>query len=104
MTVRGSNVNERTQCAHHHSDRDLVAIRLKCCDTFYACIQCHEEMAGHIAVTWSKEERQVHAVICGNCYRTMSIADYLACDNSCPRCGAAFNPGCADHYHLYFEL
>ena len=41
---------------------------------------------------------------CGKCQNTMSIAEYLDCGNFCPFCGAAFNPGCARHYHCYFEL
>jgi uncharacterized CHY-type Zn-finger protein len=42
-------------------------------------------------------------VYCGNCHTTLSISSYLACANTCPACGAAFNPGCANHYPLYFE-
>lgn len=104
MTVLGSGVNERTQCVHYHSDRDLVAIRFKCCDRFYACILCHQDLADHPPVVWTKEERETHAIFCGNCHGTLSIAEYLGCGNVCPRCKAAFNPRCADHYHLYFEL
>jgi uncharacterized CHY-type Zn-finger protein len=104
MIVRGSNVNERTQCAHYHSDNDVIAIKFKCCDTFYACIKCHEEMAGHPPAVWSKEERHIGAVFCGNCQSTLTIAEYLGCGNVCPRCAANFNPRCADHYDFYFEL
>jgi len=104
MMVLGSGVNERTQCAHYHSDRDLVAIRFKCCDRFYACILCHQDLAGHTPIVWTKGERETHAILCGKCRRTLSIAEYLGCGNVCPLCKAAFNPRCADHYHLYFEL
>jgi uncharacterized CHY-type Zn-finger protein len=34
----------------------------------------------------------------------LSIHEYLACGNTCPTCQAAFNPGCANHYPLYFEM
>jgi len=104
MIVRGVDVNERTGCAHYHSDLDIVAIRFKCCDTFYACIRCHEEIAGHAPVRWTKNEREVRAILCGNCQKALSIADYLGCGNACPLCHANFNPGCAAHYHFYFEL
>jgi uncharacterized CHY-type Zn-finger protein len=104
MVVHGSSVNEQTQCAHYHSHRDVVAIKFKCCDAFYACIHCHEERAGHTPLVWGKDERETHAIFCGKCHKTLSIAEYLGCGNSCPRCGAAFNPGCADHHRLYFEL
>ena len=100
----GVGVNERTQCAHYHSERDIIAIKHKCCGTFYACIQCHTEVADHAPQVWGRGERQEQAVLCGNCHSTLSIAEYLACGNTCPACQAAFNPGCANHYHLYFEM
>jgi uncharacterized CHY-type Zn-finger protein len=53
---------------------------------------------------WGKDEREVHAIFCGHCHNTLSIAEYLNCQDSCPRCGAAFNPRCVHHHHLYFEL
>ena len=99
----GTSVNERTQCAHYHSERDIIAIKFKCCDAFYACIQCHAEAAGHLPVVWSKAEFDTEAILCGNCQSTFSITGYLSCANSCPLCQAAFNPGCANHYYLYFE-
>ena len=104
IAVHGVSATERNQCAHYRSDRDIVAIKFKCCDTFYACIHCHEEIAGHRPVAWGKDERDVPAILCGACHKTLSIADYLGCRNTCPICGAPFNPGCTKHYHLYFEL
>src|SRR6202011_5806672 len=103
MMVRGSSVNKQTQCAHYHTDCDVVAVKFKCCDTFYACIHCHKELANHAPAIWNKQERETHAILCGRCHNTFSITECLGCANSCPRCGAAFNPRCADHYHLYFE-
>ena len=103
IALAGTAMNARTQCAHYYSERDIIALRLKCCDTFYGCIHCHEEAAGHAPVVWPKTEFATHAVYCGNCHTTLSIAAYLACANTCPACGAAFNPGCANHYPLYFE-
>ncbi len=103
ITVHGTGVNERTQCAHYHSGRDLIAIKFKCCDAFYACIDCHSEAVAHAPVVWPRAEFRTKAVYCGNCKTTFSITDYLGCDNTCPTCQAAFNPGCANHYHLYFE-
>lgn len=103
VIVHGTQVNARTQCAHYHSERDIIAIKHKCCDTFYACIECHNEAAGHAAEVWPRQEFDEAAVYCGNCYNTLSISQYLGCANICPVCQAAFNPGCASHYHLYFE-
>ena len=104
MIVRGASVNQQTQCAHYYSERDVVAVQFKCCDTFYACVHCHDELAGHKPLVWGKDERNTRAVLCGKCRNTMSIAEYLDCGNFCPFCGAAFNPGCARHYDCYFEL
>ncbi|WP_375418307.1 CHY zinc finger protein [uncultured Hymenobacter sp.] len=104
VVCRGVGVNERTQCAHYHSERDIIAIRFKCCGTFYACIQCHHETAGHAPVVWPQAAFDTEAILCGNCQTTLTIAEYLACQNTCPHCRAAFNPGCANHYPLYFEV
>jgi uncharacterized CHY-type Zn-finger protein len=104
MVIRGVSVNERTQCAHYHSEQDIVAVRFKCCDEFYACIHCHAELAGHAPVVWGRQERHVHAIFCGNCRNTLAIAEYVSCQNACPRCGAGFNPNCKQHYQFYFEL
>lgn len=104
VVINGVGVNHRYQCAHYHSDTDVVAIKFKCCGTFYACIYCHEEMAGHEPELWGKDERQTYALACGNCRRTFSIEDYLRCEDNCPKCGTTLNPGCVSHYRFYFEL
>ena len=104
MQVYGSGVSELTQCAHYHSKRDVVAIRFKCCDAFYACIHCHEELADHAPERWTKDEWHTQAILCGRCRNTLSIAEYMGSENVCPRCRAEFNPRCADHYHYYFQF
>ncbi len=104
IRCHGVGVNERTQCAHYHSERDIIAIKFRCCNTFYACIQCHNETAGHAPQVWSKADFNTPAILCGNCQTILTISDYLACHNTCPACAAAFNPGCANHYPLYFEM
>ncbi|AWM32981.1 CHY zinc finger protein [Hymenobacter nivis] len=104
IVCHGVGVNARTQCAHYHSERDIIAIKFKCCDAFYACIQCHNETVGHVPIVWGKAERGTEAILCGHCHHTLSIAKYFACSSACPQCQAAFNPGCANHYDLYFEM
>ena len=42
-------------------------------------------------------------MLCGVCGGELTIAEYLTTD-SCTRCGAAFNPGCHLHTHLYFGV
>ncbi|KAI5459565.1 CHY zinc finger family protein [Mariannaea sp. PMI_226] len=102
--IHGLEVSPRTQCVHWHSDLDIIAIRHKCCRLYYACISCHEVLAGHPPETWLKEERDTKAVLCGNCRSELTVAQYLASGNCCPECDAQFNPGCARHYDLYFEM
>lgn len=100
----GIGVNTRTQCVHYHSERDIIAIKFKCCNAFYACIHCHNETVGHAPVVWPQTEFDAAAILCGNCRIVLSIREYLASHNTCPHCRAAFNPGCANHYHFYFEM
>jgi uncharacterized CHY-type Zn-finger protein len=52
---------------------------------------------------WPTDKFTENAILCGACGHQLSIDEYLACANTCTRCLAAFNPGCAKHYHLYFE-
>jgi uncharacterized CHY-type Zn-finger protein len=103
MIVRGIGVDERTRCAHWHSALDVVAIKMRCCGVYYACKDCHDALAGHAAQVWPRAEQDEKAVLCGACAHEMSVREYLECDNRCPACGAAFNPGCRKHHHFYFE-
>lgn len=102
--VYGVNVTPETQCAHYHSPLDIIAIKHKCCDKFYACIDCHSELAGHAAQVWGADERAEEAVMCGNCKHILTITEYLECNNKCIQCQGGFNPGCRNHYDLYFAM
>ena len=103
IIVKGKTTNAETRCVHFHSALDIIAIKMKCCNTYYPCIQCHEEEAGHPAKVWPKEAFNSKAVLCGNCMHELTIDEYLGSNNCCPNCRAAFNPGCKNHYHFYFE-
>ena len=61
-------------------------------------------VATRLAAVWPIAERHATAVLCGACGARLSIAEYLVARSRCPRCGVAFNPGCANHHHLYFAL
>src|SRR5260370_38542384 len=102
MIVHGVSVNQQTQCAHYHSERDVVAVQFKCCDTFYACIDCHNELAGHTPLVWGKDARKTPAVLCGKCQNTMSISADLDCRGFSPLRGTAFNPGGSRHGAPHF--
>ena len=101
--VRGVDLDGETRCAHYDSARDIVAIRFACCGVYYACHRCHEALADHAAERWSVAHFGERAVRCGACEAELSVRAYLDGDHACPRCGAAFNPGCARHRERYFE-
>jgi len=101
--VLGPVVDDQTRCVHYRSELDVVAIRFACCGDYYPCHLCHEEAASHPAGRWPVGARSEKAVLCGVCGVELTIADYLG-TTACPRCAAAFNPGCALHAHLYFDL
>ncbi|AIE84886.1 zinc finger CHY domain protein [Fimbriimonas ginsengisoli Gsoil 348] len=101
--VRGLAVGSKTECAHYHSQLDVIAIRFKCCGEFYPCYQCHTAVSDHPAVRWGKDDLDAEAILCGACGTRLSIRAYLDCASRCPACAASFNPGCANHHTLYFS-
>lgn len=103
IVVEGSVVDDQTRCMHYAGPLDVIAIRFACCGKWYPCLHCHDESSGHSIVRWSVEAGAEEAVICGVCRTTLSIDHYLAVD-SCPTCGAGFNPGCALHHGVYFTV
>ncbi len=103
IPVKGKLVDEHTRCEHYHSPLDIIAIKFKCCNEYYACIHCHEDCADHPAMQLKKEECDTKAVLCGNCNYELSISEYLNCNYQCPNCGSVFNQKCKGHDHYYFE-
>ena len=75
---------------------------MKCCGVYYACKDCHEELAGHPVEVWPETEWNEKAILCGVCRSELSIHDYLQSGYRCPACGVEFNPKCRNHYHYYF--
>jgi uncharacterized CHY-type Zn-finger protein len=95
-------LDENTRCAHYHSPLDIIAIKFKCCNRYYSCYYCHQELADHAPERWRKEEFDELAIVCGVCKVEMSINAYKNCDYRCPACRSAFNPKCGNHDKLYF--
>lgn len=104
IPVYGVDVDDETRCAHYDSERDVVALRFACCDAYYPCFRCHAAVADHAAERWPRSRFDDPAVLCGACGERLSAREYFGCDHECPRCGAAFNPGCAAHRDRYFAL
>ncbi|HEX2609210.1 MAG TPA: CHY zinc finger protein [Flavisolibacter sp.] len=102
--LKGRLVDAETRCVHYHSPLDIIAIRFKCCNSYYPCYSCHTEEAGHEVIRWALDDRNEKAILCGACQTELTIQQYFDAGNSCPNCQSAFNPKCALHYPLYFEM
>ena len=100
--VLGVGIDRNTRCAHYRSDSDIIAIKIRCCGEFYACKECHDELAGHPLQQWAEAEYETRAILCGKCDALLTISEYLASGSRCPKCDAAFNPRCSLHHHHYF--
>lgn len=102
--IYGLEVDGETRCLHYRSVLDIIAIKFKCCGRWFPCFECHTAIADHDAEVWQENERGAKAILCGRCRGKLSIAEYFVCESTCPHCGRGFNPGCANHYHLYFAI
>jgi uncharacterized CHY-type Zn-finger protein len=101
--VHGVNLDSQTRCEHYHGPTDVVAIKMKCCGLYYACKDCHEALADHPIAVWPESEWNQQAILCGACGAMLTILEYMQSESRCAACGAQFNPGCRNHYHLYFK-
>jgi uncharacterized CHY-type Zn-finger protein len=101
--VLGIALDAQTRCMHYKQPNDVIAIKMKCCDEYYACKDCHDALTGHVSAVWPRSEWNQLAVLCGVCGTELTIQQYMGCANQCPACSAQFNPGCRNHYHFYFE-
>ncbi|MDQ0207618.1 CHY zinc finger protein [Alkalicoccobacillus murimartini] len=101
--IKGSLLDEQTRCVHYHSEKDIIAIKFKCCGHYYPCYQCHQEHEDHPIKVWSKENYNEKAILCGVCQSELRIDDYLRGGYFCPNCGSLFNEGCKHHSSIYFE-
>jgi len=103
ITVYRKTVDDETRCIHYKGATDIIAIRFKCCDRWYPCYECHAQNVDHPAQVWPRSDFETQVVLCGVCGYQLTIDEYLSCNSTCPDCSAKFNPGCAKHYHFYFE-
>lgn len=104
VPLRGVAVDSETRCGHYDSAVDVVALRFPCCDCYYSCFRCHDAVTDHEPERLSREAFDDPAALCGACGATLSVRAYLDCDDACPDCGAAFNPGCRRHQNRYFAV
>lgn len=104
LMVKGKVIDNQTRCSHYHTDLDIIAIKFKCCDTYYPCYSCHAETTDHKALTWEVSERDEKAILCGVCGHQLTVQEYMDSNNTCPLCQSSFNPNCKKHYDLYFTM
>lgn len=103
-TVFGPVVDEKTRCIHYHLDLDVIAIKFKCCEKYYPCYKCHEETELHQLTRWAKHDLDtVPVILCGECKAEWSFKQYSQ-QPWCLGCLAKFNPGCCNHYSIYFDV
>jgi uncharacterized CHY-type Zn-finger protein len=102
--VRGVDLDPHTRCRHYHGPTDIIAVKMKCCGLYYACKDCHQELAAHPAALWPEKEWSEKAVLCGSCGAELTIHEYMQSGYQCPACSAHFNPRCQNHYHYYFAV
>ena len=127
VPLRGVAVDSETRCAPWDSAVDVIALRFGCCETYYPCDACHDAATDHAAEPRPRDRFDEPAVLCGACGATLTARAYLDGDgeaqrasgdsegqspsgdraspgnDACPRCGAAFTPGCRRHRDRYFE-
>lgn len=103
LQVHGIQVDENTRCAHYSSKLDIIAIKFKCCNQYFACHSCHYAVADHETEYWKNEDFHIRAILCGHCKIEMTIDQYLSSDSKCLNCKSQFNPKCKAHWNLYFE-
>src|SRR5699024_1549215 len=78
--VYGVAVDHQTRCTHYRQDFDVVAIKHFCCQKYFPCHLCHDELADHPAQVWPTDRFNDDAILCGVCGHELSVTNYLATD------------------------
>ncbi|KAH3687505.1 hypothetical protein WICPIJ_001512 [Wickerhamomyces pijperi] len=104
--LKGQFTDTQTRCIHYHTELDIIALKFKCCQTYYPCFQCHQENK-HPTVKYCQQDldQGEKVVLCGVCKSQLTFKEYLNAGNyRCINCESRFNPGCELHYDLYFDM
>lgn len=99
---KGINVDKEGRCAHYNKFEDIVSYQFPNDNAFYPCHKCYEVIHHHLPKQKYTLDSEYEAVLCGHCNTTIPVNKYIGSDE-CPRCNHPFNPGCKNHYHLYFS-
>lgn len=98
--IYGKLVDSQSRCVHWNGELDIIALKFKCCERYYACHECHSELTDHEVVKYSRDSPD-DLIICGVCNVEMTFEQYSVLN--CPNCSSKFNPACKLHYDLYFD-
>jgi uncharacterized CHY-type Zn-finger protein len=101
--IFGAGLNASAGCAHYHSELDIVAIKFACCEHYYACCICHQELAAHPIKRWPVDAFHTKAILCRRCGVEHTIEEYLHSKMRCMNCSSPFNPNCKLHWNIYFD-
>lgn len=102
MKIHGHIIDDQTRCEHYASEKDIIAIKFKCCNKYYPCYKCHNDLENHPISVWENHEFDELAILCGVCKMEQSISLYLKM-GKCINCKSVFNDGCKKHHKIYFE-
>lgn len=102
MKIHGHIIDDQTRCKHYSSEKDIIAIKFKCCNKYYPCYKCHNDLEDHPISVWKKTEFDELAIVCGICKTEQSINHYVK-TGKCSSCKSEFNDGCKSHHQIYFE-
>ncbi|WP_165242768.1 CHY zinc finger protein [Corynebacterium lizhenjunii] len=102
ITIHGA-IDGQGRCEHWHSEVDVVANRCATCGMWWACSLCHTQASDH---AFGPMPLDAPAAACGVCGLQMDYRAYRQAQQKhcCPGCGHGFNPGCALHTEIYFQL
>ncbi|EGW30027.1 uncharacterized protein SPAPADRAFT_144251 [Spathaspora passalidarum NRRL Y-27907] len=105
LTLKGQLVDKHSRCIHYHTTIDIIALKYKCCQTYYPCFQCHQELTNHKVEKYNLTDLEsIKVVLCGECYNELLFDEYKNNQMKCVYCHHEFNPGCSLHYDLYFDI
>ncbi|RSL33378.1 hypothetical protein D7Z54_10420 [Salibacterium salarium] len=102
-SIYGISPDSNSRCYHYHKPHDIISMQFFCCGEYFCCFKCHNELSDHTARQWPENKFYQKAILCGSCGTQITIHEYLKSGYLCPYCNASFNPGCRNHYHLYFQ-
>ncbi|RLV91211.1 Helper of Tim protein 13 [Spathaspora sp. JA1] len=105
ITLQGQLTDKHTRCIHYHSKLDIIALKFKCCQIYYPCFKCHQELTNHKVSRYNSNDlATVKVILCGECFHELSFDEYKNNNMKCVYCHNNFNPGCSLHLDLYFDI